>query len=151
MNIHKIRDEDCITKSSTLLQLRVGCGGYSMSENEYRTRHKQVQASIKNNIQRRDDVVNFMTSDDWNNSLPGRKISSSELREEVEDETHLLVDCPYYQIWRKTMWTEVHKTLTQGQKSRLERCTSRQKKLFLLGAKLGSTDEWQNRKRRDQR
>ena len=62
MNIHKICDENnIITKSSTLLQLRVGCGGYLMSENE--TRHKQVQASMKKNIQRRDDVVNFMTSD----------------------------------------------------------------------------------------
>ena len=33
-------------------------------------------------------------------------------REEPEDETHLLVDCPYYQTWRTKMWTEVHKTLT---------------------------------------
>ena len=35
-------------------------------------------------------------------------------REEPEDETHILIDCPYYATWRRKMWTKAPTSVTRA-------------------------------------
>ena len=69
---------------------------------------------------------------------------------EPETETHLLITCPYYDAWRRPLLTELHKVWSPQQSSTFTRADADQKRLFLLGARIGyGDDDMHQRRQRD--
>ena len=82
--------EALVSTASNLLKVRdIKNNGSLPSEDECRKNRGVLLGSLiacHANVQRRDDVVSFMTSDNWNNHLHERSSTTSEQRTEVEEE-----------------------------------------------------------------
>ena len=69
---------------------------------------------------------------------------------EPETETHLLITCPNYNTWREPLLTKLHSVWSPQQRSTFRTADADQKRLFLLGARMGyGDDNMQLRRQRD--